>query len=63
QVAKYEQFATTPPNEPFYVSCEVKAKTPSSATADFIIHNREGQVYSRLLGAKAIIWSMKLLKS
>ena len=63
QVAKYEQFATTPPNEPFYVSCEVKAKTPSSATADFIIHNREGQVYSRLLGAKAIIWSMKLLRS
>ncbi|MEH2394800.1 MAG: SDR family NAD(P)-dependent oxidoreductase [Nostoc sp.] len=63
QVAKYEQFATTPPNESFYVSCEVKAKTPSSATADFIIHNREGQVYSRLLGAKAIIWSMKLLRS
>ena len=63
QVAKYEQFATTPPNEPFYVSCEVKAKTPSSAIADFIIHNREGQVYSRLLGAKAIIWSMKLLRS
>ncbi|MEH2013515.1 SDR family NAD(P)-dependent oxidoreductase [Nostoc sp.] len=63
QVAKYEQFATTPPNEPFYVSCEVKAKTPSSATADFIIHNREGQVYSRLLGAKAIIWSIKLLRS
>ena len=63
QVAKYEQFATTPPNEPFYVSCEVKAKTPSSATADFIIHNREGQVYSHLLGAKAIIWSMKLLRS
>ncbi|MEH1841762.1 MAG: SDR family NAD(P)-dependent oxidoreductase [Nostoc sp.] len=63
QVAKYEQFAATPHNEPFYVSCEVKAKTPSSVTADFIIHNREGQVYSRLLGAKAIIWSMKLLRS
>ncbi|WP_341527601.1 SDR family NAD(P)-dependent oxidoreductase [Nostoc sp. UHCC 0302] len=63
QVEKYEQFAATPINETFYVSCEVKAKTASSATANFIIHSREGKVYSRLLGAKAIIWSMKLLRS
>jgi len=63
QVEKYEQFAATPCDEPFYVSCEVKAKSSSSATADFIIHNRQGKVYSRLLGAKAIIWSMKLLRS
>ncbi|PHJ58163.1 polyketide synthase [Nostoc linckia z18] len=63
QVAKYEQFAATPQNEPFYVSCEVKSKTPSSATADIIIHNHQGQIYSRLLGARAIIWSMKLLRS
>ncbi|YAF94178.1 MAG: SDR family NAD(P)-dependent oxidoreductase [Nodularia sp. CChRGM 3473] len=63
KVEKFEQFAPTPHNEPFYVSCEVKTKTPSSAIADFIIHDKQGKVYSRMLGANAIIWSMKLLKS
>ncbi|WP_414563588.1 MULTISPECIES: SDR family NAD(P)-dependent oxidoreductase [unclassified Anabaena] len=63
KVEKFEQFAPTPHNEPFYVSCEVKTKTASSAIADFIIHDKQGKVYSRMLGANAIIWSMKLLKS
>ncbi|WP_414542946.1 SDR family NAD(P)-dependent oxidoreductase [Nostoc sp. CCY0012] len=63
KVEKFEQFAPTPHNEPFYVSCEVKTKTASSAIADFIIHDKQGKVYSRMLGANAIIWSMKLLRS
>ncbi|WP_375512301.1 SDR family NAD(P)-dependent oxidoreductase [uncultured Nostoc sp.] len=63
RVEKYEQFVATPHNKPFYVSCEVKAKTATSAIADFIIHDRQGQIYSRMLGAHAIIWSMKSLKS
>jgi hypothetical protein len=60
QMAKYEQYLATPCNEPFYVTCEVKAKTESSVTADFIIHNHQGQVYSRLLGTKGVIWPTQL---
>ncbi|MEH1837032.1 MAG: SDR family NAD(P)-dependent oxidoreductase [Nostoc sp.] len=63
KVETYEQFAPTPHNKPFYVSCEVKAKTATSAIADFIIHDRQGQIYSRMLGAHAIIWSMKSLRN
>ncbi|MEH2181461.1 SDR family NAD(P)-dependent oxidoreductase [Nostoc sp.] len=63
KVEIYEQFAPTPHNKPFYVSCEVKAKTATSAIADFIIHDRQGQIYSRMLGAHAIIWSMKSLRN
>lgn len=62
QLNKYEQFALTPCNEPFYVSCEIKVKTDTSLTADFIIHNLQGQVYSRILGAKAVIWPMQSLR-
>ncbi|WP_414548493.1 SDR family NAD(P)-dependent oxidoreductase [Anabaena sp. CCY 0017] len=63
KVEKFEQFAPTPHNELFYVSCEIKAKTPSSAIADFIIHDNQGKIYSQMLGAHAIIWSMKQLRS
>ncbi|MDB9447909.1 SDR family NAD(P)-dependent oxidoreductase [Anabaena sp. CS-542/02] len=63
KVEKFEQFAPTPHNELFYVSCEVKSKTASSAIADFIIHDNHGRIYSQMLGAHAIIWSTKLMKS
>jgi acyl transferase domain-containing protein len=58
----YEQFGFIPHNQPFYVSCLVKAKTASSAIADFIIHDQQGKVYSQMLDAHAIIWSNKLMK-
>lgn len=63
KVEKFEQFAPTPHNQLFYVSCEVKSKTASSAIADFIIHDHHGKIYSQMLGAHAIIWSTKLMKS
>ncbi|MEH2022990.1 SDR family NAD(P)-dependent oxidoreductase [Nostoc sp.] len=63
KVEKFEQFEMIPHNETFYVSCEVISKTPSSAIANFIIHDRQGKIYSRMLGAHAIIWSMKMLRS
>ncbi|MDB9540438.1 SDR family NAD(P)-dependent oxidoreductase [Anabaenopsis tanganyikae CS-531] len=63
KVEKFEQFAPTPHNQLFYVSCEVKSKTASSAIADFIIHDNHGKIYSQMLGAHAIIWSTKLMKS
>ncbi len=62
-IQKYEQFVETPCNTPFYVSCEVKVKTATGVTADFTVHDRQGQVYSRLLGAKGIIIPTQSLRS
>lgn len=61
QLTYSEQFLAVPFNVPFYVSCEIKSKTDTGATANFIIHNRQGQIYSRILDAKAVIWPMKML--
>jgi acyl transferase domain-containing protein len=62
QLTHSQQFLAIPCNAPFYVSCEIKGKTDSGVTANFILHSREGQIYSQILGAKAVIWPMKLLK-
>jgi hypothetical protein len=62
QLRLSEQFAVTPCNEPFYVSCEIKGKNESSVTANFILHNRQGQIYTRTLEAKAVILPMQLLR-
>ena len=62
EIQKHEQFADTPNNKPFYVSCEVKNKTATSVTADYIIHDNQGKIYSRLLGGKGIIIPTQSLK-
>lgn len=51
----YEQFAPTPINKPFYVSCTVKGKTTSSILADYVVHDNQGLVYSYLLDTKGTI--------
>ena len=61
QLTYCEQYLAVPFNIPFYVSCEMIAKTDTGATVNFIIHSREGKIYSRILGAKAVIWPMKML--
>ena len=63
EIKKHEQFAATPYNKPFYVSCEVRNKSNSSVSADFIIHDNQGKIYSRLLGGKGIIIPTQSLKS
>ncbi|MBF2067747.1 MAG: SDR family NAD(P)-dependent oxidoreductase [Calothrix sp. C42_A2020_038] len=55
QMERYEQFARTPVNKLYYVSCEIKQKTATGLCADFIVHDREGKVFSRLLGTRGII--------
>ncbi|WP_414586150.1 SDR family NAD(P)-dependent oxidoreductase [Scytonema sp. PCC 10023] len=60
---QYEQYTEIPANTSFYVSCELKAKTGSSVTADFILHDNQGRVYSRLLGGKGIIIPTQSLSS
>ncbi|UKO96530.1 SDR family NAD(P)-dependent oxidoreductase [Nostoc sp. UHCC 0870] len=57
-----EQFRAIPCNEPFYVSCDIIHKTTTGVTANYILHDREGKIYSRILGAKAVIAPMNLHK-
>ncbi|MBW4627490.1 MAG: SDR family NAD(P)-dependent oxidoreductase [Brasilonema octagenarum HA4186-MV1] len=60
---KYEQYTRVPCNTPFYVSCEIKTKTASSIVADFIVHDVQGKVCSRLLGGKGTIIPTQSLRS
>ncbi|NET02808.1 MAG: SDR family NAD(P)-dependent oxidoreductase [Sphaerospermopsis sp. SIO1G1] len=62
QLTYSEQFLAVPCNSPFYVSCEIENKTNTGITANFILHSTEGKIYSRILGAKAVIWPKKMLK-
>jgi acyl transferase domain-containing protein len=55
QTGKYEQFGTVPVNQIYYTSCEVLQKTATSVSANFIVHDAEGHIFSRSLGNKAII--------
>ncbi|PLZ78064.1 hypothetical protein CBP16_19655, partial [Fischerella thermalis WC217] len=59
---KYEQFAKIPYNQSFYVSCEVKSKTQTGVIADFFVHDKQGKIYSQLLGGKGIIFPAKLMQ-
>ncbi|AKG23072.1 SDR family NAD(P)-dependent oxidoreductase [Calothrix sp. 336/3] len=63
QSSKYEQFARTPINTPFYVSCEVTQKTPATAAADFYVHDEKGKIYSQFIGTKGIIIPTKMMKA
>ncbi|MBD2138881.1 SDR family NAD(P)-dependent oxidoreductase [Anabaena sp. FACHB-1237] len=62
QLTHSEQFAPIPCDQAYYVSCEVKAKTNTGVTADIIIHSVDGQIYSQILGAKAVIWPKQIAK-
>ncbi|MFH7029692.1 MAG: SDR family NAD(P)-dependent oxidoreductase [Heteroscytonema crispum UTEX LB 1556] len=59
QLQNSEQYSRTPCNEIFYVSCEVIGKTATGVTANFILHDSQGKIYWRILGAKAVIWPMR----
>jgi NAD(P)-dependent dehydrogenase (short-subunit alcohol dehydrogenase family) len=58
EIISYEQYDSINLNETFYVSCEVKSKTNTAVVADIITHNQNGKIYSRMLGAKATIFSL-----
>jgi acyl transferase domain-containing protein len=55
QMELYEQFERTPCNQLYYVTCEVKQKTTTGLSANFIVHDKEGKIFSQMLGTKAII--------
>jgi NAD(P)-dependent dehydrogenase (short-subunit alcohol dehydrogenase family) len=62
EVQRFEQFAITPADKPFYISTEIKSLTLTSATANFIIHDDQGFIYSRMINAKATLLDMNLLR-
>ncbi|MGM3309238.1 SDR family NAD(P)-dependent oxidoreductase [Anabaena sp. WFMT] len=55
EIKNFEQFAQVPFGETFYVTCEIQSKTESNVVANVITHNKEGQVYNRMIGAKGTI--------
>lgn len=60
---KYEQYTQIPCNTPFYVSCEVTSKTATSVVANFIVHDAQGNICSRLLGGKGTIIPTQSLRT
>jgi NAD(P)-dependent dehydrogenase (short-subunit alcohol dehydrogenase family) len=62
QVQKVEQFIEIPLNETFYVTSEIKPKTETVVKADVIVHNRQGQIYSQIIGGKGTIISREKLR-
>jgi NAD(P)-dependent dehydrogenase (short-subunit alcohol dehydrogenase family) len=62
EVQKYEQFAVIPVDTPFFVTTELKALTETSATANFTITDDQGLIYARMMGAKATLLRMNLLR-
>ncbi|WP_016952040.1 type I polyketide synthase [Anabaena sp. PCC 7108] len=60
EIQSFEQFAPVPFDETFYVTCEIKSQTALTAMADVITHNRQGQVYNRMIGAKGTILSQPI---
>ncbi|MDZ8104028.1 MAG: SDR family NAD(P)-dependent oxidoreductase [Nostoc sp. DedQUE12a] len=60
EITIFEQFLPVPFDETFYVSCQIKSKTESSLVVDVIAHNQQGQIYTRMLGAKGTILPKQL---
>ncbi len=62
EVQKFEQFAAIPADQPFFVSTELKALTDTSTTANLTIHDKQCLIYARMVGAKATLLDMNLLR-
>ncbi len=60
EIKTFEQFEAVPFDETFYVSCQIKSKTESGLVVDVIAHNSQGQIYTRMLGAKGTILPKQL---
>ncbi|QKQ74166.1 type I polyketide synthase [Nostoc sp. TCL240-02] len=60
EIKTFEQFQAVPFDETFYVSCQIKSKTESGLVVDVIAHNSQGQIYTRMLGAKGTILPKQL---
>ena len=50
-----EQMSVIQPGEKFYLSLDVVEHTPVRLIADLTLHNEQGFVYARLLGAQVTI--------
>jgi|GEM_PF-280487 acyl transferase domain-containing protein/acyl carrier protein len=55
EIKNFEQFLPIPFGETFYISCEIKSKTDSAVVGDVIAHDKQGRIYSRMMGAKGTV--------
>ncbi len=62
EVERFEQFAPIPPDQPFLISTQVTGLTASSVTANFVVQDQTGLVYTRMTGAKATLLDMNWLR-
>jgi len=62
EIKKYEQFAPVPFNQTFYVTCEIKSKTPSNIQADVIAYSPQGEIYNRMFNAKGTILTRQVVE-
>ncbi|MBW4552048.1 MAG: SDR family NAD(P)-dependent oxidoreductase [Aphanocapsa sp. GSE-SYN-MK-11-07L] len=54
-IERFEHFAPIPFDTLFYVSTEIKSRKKTTIIADVISHDREGRIYTQMIGAKATV--------
>jgi hypothetical protein len=54
-IAVVEQFKPLPFEESYYVSLEVQSSSPKRVAADVVVHDLQGAVYMRFLGAEVTL--------
>ncbi|MBE9212990.1 SDR family NAD(P)-dependent oxidoreductase [Plectonema cf. radiosum LEGE 06105] len=57
EIVNYEQFASIPFDQTFYITCQIKTKTETTATAEIIAHDNQGKIYNKMQQAKATIFN------
>jgi NAD(P)-dependent dehydrogenase (short-subunit alcohol dehydrogenase family) len=63
EFGRFEQFVMVPFDETFYVTMTVQSRTDTALNADLIVHDAQGRIYTRTLGARGTIFSPKRLTS
>lgn len=51
----YQQFSPIPFDQTFYISTTIRSRTDTALVADVMAHDRQGRVYSRMVGAKGTV--------
>jgi acyl transferase domain-containing protein/NAD(P)-dependent dehydrogenase (short-subunit alcohol dehydrogenase family) len=63
EFGRFEQFTMVPFDETFYVTMTVQSRTDTALNADLSVHDDQGRIYTRTLGARGTIFSPKRLAS
>jgi acyl transferase domain-containing protein len=63
EFGRFAQFVMVPFDETFYVTMTVQSRTDTALNADLIVHDAQGRIYTRTLGARGTIFSPRRLTS